>query len=51
LFSEECTADDVEMMEEFYQHYSNAPIFVWVVYKVEELDELKKFLSKLVPHS
>ena len=38
LFSEECTADDVEMMEEFYQHYSKAPVFIWVVYKVEELD-------------
>lgn len=51
LFSEECTADDVEMMEEFYQHYAGAPIFTWVVYKVEEMAELKKFLSSLVPQS
>lgn len=52
LFNEEVTADDVEMMEEFYQHYAKAPVFVWVAFKVEEgLSELKKFLKNTVPHS
>jgi len=31
LFNEDCSADDVEMMEEFYQHYAKAPVFIWIV--------------------
>lgn len=52
LFNDEVTADDVEMMEEYYQHYAKAPVFVWVSFKVaEELAGLKKFLKTTVPHS
>lgn len=52
LLNEEITADDVEMMEEYYQHYAKAPIFVWVSFKVGDgLGELKKFLKTTVPHS
>ena len=39
------------MMEEFYQHYSGAPVFTWVVFKGDEFAEIKKFLTNLVPHS
>lgn len=51
IFSEDCSADDIEMMEEFYQHYSNAPVFTWVVFKGDEFQEIKKFLTNLVPQS
>ena len=52
IFNEEVTADDVEMMEEYYQHYAKAPIFIWVIYKVDDgLADLKKFLKTTVPHS
>ena len=47
LLNEEVTADDVEMMEEYYQHYAKVPVFVWISYKVGEgLSELKKYLKQ-----
>jgi hypothetical protein len=46
FFSEEVTADDVEMQEEIYNHYATAPVYVWVVPKSEDLDGLKALFTK-----
>ena len=52
MFNEETSADDVEMMEEFYQHYCKAPVFTWIIKSgTGEEAGLKKFLSNMVPHS
>ena len=43
------SADDVEMSEEFYQHYAAAPVIVWII--TEDNDELKAKLKEFNANS
>ena len=43
------SSDDVEMSEEFYQHYAAAPVIVWII--TEESDELSAKLKEFNSNS
>lgn len=40
MFTNEMTADDIEMSEEFYKHYSLAPVVSWVVATADDVSTI-----------